>query len=686
MAKEDKLIFEVSAIDTATKVFNQVGAAAKNLQNSYAGLQKAFGVVVAALSAEKIVTAATAWEQASNRLNAVLRATQGAAGLTRRELDEMAESLTKSTQFDDKDIRNAESNLLKFGNIHEEVFKEALKLAADYAAFTGGDMVGATQAIGRALQDPVLGLKALQKEVGTLTFAEKQYIQQLESAGKVEEAQVLVLNKIRGAVGGVAAEMNTGLTKATHDLNKAWDELLKTLGNQSSAESFLGFAAQSLKDIQNIVESPSWLEKLSNTALFLAGFRGMTTPELDSERQRTSTGRIRTGDVIGAGGTSAAEDAASAAAKSRATEAQNRLNEAHARAVPTLAAWTRQLSDTTREEQALTLVLEGEAKTWTDLDKVKLLNTAVELDRRKQLEATLRAEAARLDEIAKRWEVADEAQRHFVLSGHEVQGQLEFETRLIGLTTQQQERLTAAGLVDVRARDAIAAGGDRADILREAQRQKEAILAGLQARRDAERSWAIGTKNTFNEYIDHATNAAEQASFLFTNAFKNMEDGLVEFARTGKLDFRSFADSVIADLIRIQVRQALAGFASSTSGFFAGLGGGVGSAAIGAGVDHAGGIVGQETQFRQVPVALFHGAPRYHLGGLAGDEVPAILQRGERVIPRGGSGAPAIHIHQTIGGNVTRADLAATAEAARRGTLVAIAEERRREPGGPFGG
>ena len=54
-------------------------------------------------------------------------------------------------------------------------------------------------------------------------------------------------------------------------------------------------------------------------------------------------------------------------------------------------------------------------------------------------------------------------------------------------------------------------------------------------------------------------------------------------------------------------------------------------------VHHAGGIVGGSAQMRAVPVMAFAGAPRMHSGGFAGlrpDEVPAILQKGERVLSR----------------------------------------------------
>ena len=56
-------------------------------------------------------------------------------------------------------------------------------------------------------------------------------------------------------------------------------------------------------------------------------------------------------------------------------------------------------------------------------------------------------------------------------------------------------------------------------------------------------------------------------------------------------------------------------------------------------VAHGGGVAGAFGGVRRaVPPALLADAPRLHAGGIAGlrgDEVPAILQRGETVLPRG---------------------------------------------------
>ncbi len=62
------------------------------------------------------------------------------------------------------------------------------------------------------------------------------------------------------------------------------------------------------------------------------------------------------------------------------------------------------------------------------------------------------------------------------------------------------------------------------------------------------------------------------------------------------------------------------------------------------GLFHSGGIVGETpVPTRRVPSALFADAPRLHFG-LRSDEFPAILQKGETVIPKGAKGGRAISI------------------------------------------
>ncbi|MFZ5935018.1 phage tail tape measure protein [Pseudomonas sp. HS6-2] len=94
----------------------------------------------------------------------------------------------------------------------------------------------------------------------------------------------------------------------------------------------------------------------------------------------------------------------------------------------------------------------------------------------------------------------------------------------------------------------------------------------------AQADWSNGASAAFENYLDSAADVAGQTQDLFTNAFNNLEDGIVQFIKTGKASFKDFADSIIEDLIRIQVRQAAAGFLSSAFGFLGG-----GGAALGQG-------------------------------------------------------------------------------------------------------
>ncbi|MGF0241253.1 phage tail tape measure protein [Rhodococcus sp. IEGM1300] len=88
----------------------------------------------------------------------------------------------------------------------------------------------------------------------------------------------------------------------------------------------------------------------------------------------------------------------------------------------------------------------------------------------------------------------------------------------------------------------------------------------------AQSNWANGASDALQDYVDQAADVAGQTKELFTSAFSGLEDGIVNFVKTGKLSFKDMADSIIEDLIRIQVRQAAAGFLSSAFSAFAGGG------------------------------------------------------------------------------------------------------------------
>jgi lambda family phage tail tape measure protein len=124
----------------------------------------------------------------------------------------------------------------------------------------------------------------------------------------------------------------------------------------------------------------------------------------------------------------------------------------------------------------------------------------------------------------------------------------------------------------------------------EAVKAQKAALVDLQEQQ--KRTWSVGAKQALNDYLEHARNVAAQVRELFAHAFQNMEDSLVAFVKTGKLDFTKFADDVITDLIRIQVRaalvQAITGAQSLGSLILGGASAGAGAGAASGGGGAAG--------------------------------------------------------------------------------------------------
>jgi hypothetical protein len=177
---------------------------------------------------------------------------------------------------------------------------------------------------------------------------------------------------------------------------------------------------------------------------------------------------------------------------------------------------------------------------------------------------------------------------------------------------------TAATSAGAAAKEAGAAGKSAAE---EAKPATEATATGWKAVTEA-----------LSDYGKKAKDIGADIGQALVGAFQGAENTVGEFVRTGKLDFRDLVTSLLADLSKLAARRFLLGpIANALSGALSGAGG------IFANIMHAGGTVDAAGPGRMVPALAFAGAQRMHAGGMVGlrhDEVPAILQRGERVLSR----------------------------------------------------
>ncbi len=198
--------------------------------------------------------------------------------------------------------------------------------------------------------------------------------------------------------------------------------------------------------------------------------------------------------------------------------------------------------------------------------------------------------------------------------------------------------------------DALNRAGEAADGLGESfdEAGRSAGGAGAAAKKAAEEAlagWAQVTQ-TLADYAKGAMDWGKGLGETLVSAFTSAESAFRKFVTTGKFDFKGLVSSILADLATLAFKNSVLG--PLADWLSKGLGG------IFAPVKHAGGMVGAPGPGRMVSALAFAGAPRMHSGGWAGlrpDEVPAILQRGERVLSRrevatgmGGGGAAGVSI------------------------------------------
>jgi len=85
-------------------------------------------------------------------------------------------------------------------------------------------------------------------------------------------------------------------------------------------------------------------------------------------------------------------------------------------------------------------------------------------------------------------------------------------------------------------------------------------------RREQENNWAIGASEAMANYVAESRDIAGQTERAFSNAFQGMEDALVTFITTGKLSFTDLANSIVADITRIIIKQQIANAAIAMMG------------------------------------------------------------------------------------------------------------------------
>jgi len=209
------------------------GKSVKGFRSSVAGAMggiSKFGLLLTGggilVGMNKMLNLAQDQIDAEKKLEAVLRATGGAAGYTSGELQKMAADLQKVTNYGDEVTLNAMAMMATFRNIKGDVFKESIKSVQDMATVMDQDLRSTVVQVGKALNDPIKGLTALGRVGVSFTEQQKSQIKAMQKSGDIMGAQKVILAELKGEFGGAAEAMVNPMTQ----LKNTMGDLGETIG------------------------------------------------------------------------------------------------------------------------------------------------------------------------------------------------------------------------------------------------------------------------------------------------------------------------------------------------------------------------------------------------------------------------------------------------------------------------
>lgn len=454
-----------------------------------------------------------------------------------------------------------------------------------------------------ALNDPlarqkVADLKQVEAAYDAVSRALKTWLDPAEKARRLDELEIQALNAKTPAQKAAIAEERRRLELAGQAITTGTAEAeITRAGTKARAEATHAIAEQSLALTTNARASLD----VANAYL-----QGAAAAQQAEAKRKALTEAIRNGvdvemrmrqilaDEIAQ---TAAQSAKSVADTAAHADAQKRLNDAIAAGSLTIEQARRQM----QVEQALRPLLvaqslaEGEAKATLTRIIDALRGAYGRLNAEEARNNALRQIETQKDQIAL-------LQRQIELAGtNESHAAIEIAQ------LQAKQQLVQQG-IDLGSKEA------------------QVVIANA------------GAIERLNQQLQLAKASQQELVSLTDTTFNHFADLIAQ----GKTDWKSWADAgraaildINRELLKLALLNPLKNLLFGTNlPTISSVGGIIGSILKGLKF-HEGGVVGAGGQPILLPAAIFHRAPRLHDGAfLSPDEIPAILQRGERVLNR----------------------------------------------------
>lgn len=548
-----------------------------------------------------------------------LALTGNAAGLTADSYEAMIARVAAANKQGAGDVRDTAQALVSTGRFGPGQIEQMTQTAAMMVKITGKTAEQVAQEFAQMADAPAAYAASANKSLHFLTDAELRYIQKLEANGKRQEAVYAVAEAMQTRYGAKTAENMGYIEKSLASAKKEWNDFWDAaygLGRESSDAEVVTRLQNIINAKQQALGS---LDPGSKAARVVGDELKKAQAELGKYQQKQSAAETEAASKAKAAAAEQAatearaladrlkgaqESVAAAASELKAkkdiADADReiiRLQGEQARAASQNPAVEAYYKEALAKQELLKLdaqrsALQRELANVKGGDKpeenlaaeqkrLQLQARLIDLDMQRsklqgQLQIDLTATAQKQIELDKAQADAKEEARGslgaYFAQLAQTRTELEFQASLIGKTALEQEKLAFARGLSARAAQlelewtekATKAGLDQTEV-------EEGLLAIRKEQARALEAYGVihadeydkmynatrGAQEGIKAYMEENAKAGESAKQAVGNVTRSMEDALTKFVTTGKLDFKGFIDTVIAEFARLAVVKPL---------------------------------------------------------------------------------------------------------------------------------
>jgi hypothetical protein len=213
-------------------------AMTKSLGKSFVRLGAVAGVAAAALGVGlfvKSIKNTIEQERVIAQLNQTLKSTGRFSVSASEGLQDYAAELQKLTTFSDETIIASQALILTFTRIGSEIMPQTTEAVLNVATAMGTDLKSASIQVGKALNDPLIGLSALSESGITFSQVQKDLVKDMIAVGNTVGAQKLILKELETQFGGSAFAARNTLGGSLKSLSNSFGDLLEADKGSPSA-------------------------------------------------------------------------------------------------------------------------------------------------------------------------------------------------------------------------------------------------------------------------------------------------------------------------------------------------------------------------------------------------------------------------------------------------------------------